>query len=107
VPAHPLPLAQEPRTEHVVRPAARHRCEHPLELGRVVLAVAVQINGGRVALIPRKLEAAAKGRAEPARGLGGGHPRSPLAGHRGGAVLGAVVDHELVQRQATGLPGEP
>ena len=67
MPAHAVPGPQEARAEHVVGPAARHRLEDPFEVSRVVLAVAVEVDGGRVALVTGKLEPGAKSGAEPAR----------------------------------------
>ena len=58
---------EEARAEHVVGAPARNRVEHTLELGRVVLAVAVEVDGGRVAALARLLEAAAQRGAEAAR----------------------------------------
>jgi len=66
VPRHALALAEEARAEHVVGPAACHRLEQAPEVGGVVLAVAVEVDGSGVALVARDREAGAQGGAEPA-----------------------------------------
>jgi hypothetical protein len=55
VPAHAVAAAEEARAEDVVGPAARHGLEDDLEVGRVVLAVTVDVDGGGVALVARGL----------------------------------------------------
>jgi hypothetical protein len=67
VPAHAVAPAEEARAEHVVPAPARDRLEDPVEVARVVLAVAVEIDGGGVPLVTRDLEARAKRGAEAAR----------------------------------------
>ena len=65
----PSRSAEEARAEHVVRASARDRLEDALEVGGVVLAVAVEVHGGGVALVAGDLEAGAQGGAEAARAL--------------------------------------
>ena len=70
----------------------------------VVLAVAVEVDRGGVALVARQLKAGADRGAETARTAVRHHARAPLLGHGGCAVARAVVDHQDVERQAAGLP---
>jgi hypothetical protein len=46
-------MAEEAGAEHVIGAPASDRLEDPLEVGRVVLAVTVQVDRGSVALVPR------------------------------------------------------
>jgi len=66
VPRHALAPAQEARAEHIVGTAARHRSEHALEVSRVVLSVAVEVDGGGVAVVAGQLQTRAEGGAEAA-----------------------------------------
>jgi len=56
VPAHPLAAAEEARAEHILRTPACDRVEQPREIGGVVLAVAIEVDGRRVAAVARVLE---------------------------------------------------
>jgi len=67
MPAHPVARAEEARAEHVVGAPAGNRVEHALEIRGVVLAVAVEVDGGGVALVAGDLEPGAQGGAEAAR----------------------------------------
>ena len=64
VPGHPVAAPEEARAEHVVGPSPRHRLEHAREVGRVVLAVAVEIDRGRVAVLARVRQPGAERRAQ-------------------------------------------
>jgi hypothetical protein len=99
VPAHAVALPEEPRAEHVVRPATSDRREDALEVARVVLAIAVEVDGGGIALVARDLEPGAKGSAEAARELVRVDSRTIFAGDLRGAIARAVVDEEHVDRQ--------
>ena len=103
MPAHALAPAEEARAEHVVRAPPRHGIEHSREVGGVVLAVTVEVDGGGVALVARVLEAGAKRRAEPARDRMRDHPRAVLPADLGRAVARAVVDEQHVDRKPARL----
>ena len=102
VPRHAVAVAEEARADHVLGAPARDRLEHALEVGRVVLAVAVEVDGGVVAAVARRGEALAHCGAQP----GGARVRDHLgargAGDRGGVVARAVVDDERVDGHAAG-----
>jgi len=67
VPAHPVAGAEEAGAEHIVGAPAGDRVEHAPEVRGVVLAVAVQVDGGGVALVTGDLEPRAQRGAEAAR----------------------------------------
>jgi hypothetical protein len=66
VPRHALAPAEEARAEHVVGAAPCHRLEQTLEVRGVVLAVAIDVHGGVVALVACDLEPRAKRGAQTA-----------------------------------------
>jgi hypothetical protein len=107
VPGHALASAKEARAEHVVRASTCHRLEDTLEVRRVVLAVAVEVNRGGVALVAGDLEAGAQGGAESARALHRMHARAVLAPDGGRRIARAVVHEQDVQRQPTGGLRDP
>ncbi len=78
MPRHALAAAEKARAEHVVRAPARDRFEHPLEVGRVVLAIAVDVERRGVPLVARDLQASAKGGAESLR-LSRRYTRAPCS----------------------------
>jgi hypothetical protein len=96
VPGHALALAQEAGAEHVVGATGRHGGEHLRELGRVVLAVSVEVDRGVVATVAGVPEACPERRAEPATGRVADHAGTVAAGDGRGRVIGAVVDDEHV-----------
>jgi hypothetical protein len=67
VPRHALAVAEEARAEHVVRAPARNRFEHPFEVGRVVLGIAVDVDRCGISLVARELKTRAQGGAESPR----------------------------------------
>ena len=77
---HAVAPAEEARAEHVVGAPARDRLEHAREVGGVVLAVAVEVDGGGVALVARDARARCAGRRRArARPRCETHPRAVLA----------------------------
>jgi hypothetical protein len=66
MPAHAVARAEEAGPEHVVGTPAGDRVEYALEVGRVVLAIAVEVHGGGVALVASDLKPRANGGAEAA-----------------------------------------
>jgi hypothetical protein len=98
-------MAEEARAEHVIGAPASDRPEDPLEVGRVVLTVAVEVDGGGVALVPRDAEPGAKRRPEPARDRVRMDAGAMLAGDARRAIARAVVDDEHVDGQTARLPG--
>jgi len=105
VPAHPLARAEEARAEHVVGAPAGDGLEHAVEVGGVVLAVAVQVDGCGVALVAGDLEPGAERGAEA---TGDGmcvHPRTVLAGDLRRGVARAVVHDQHVDGQSARLGG--
>lgn len=107
MPAHSLAATEEAGPEDVLRPPARDRIEQPLEIARVVLAVAVQVDGGGVPTFARGLEAAAQRRPDPPRAVVGAHLGAGGPGDLRRAVLRAVVDDEHVERHAARFSGQP
>jgi hypothetical protein len=103
VPGHAVSLVEEARAEHVVGAAACHRLEHALELRGVVLAVSIEVDGGRVTLVSRDLQPAAERRAEAARGLMRVDARAVIAPDRGRGVARPVVHEQHVDGQAARL----
>jgi hypothetical protein len=103
VPRHAIAPTEEARAEHVVGAAARDRLEHALEVGRVVLAVAVKVDGGGVALVARDFEPRSQRRPEPARALVGVDAGAVLAADRGRGVARAVVHEQHVHGQPARL----
>jgi hypothetical protein len=98
MPGHALAIAHEARARDVVGAPAGDRVEHPLEVGREVLAVSVDVDRCGVALVAGQLEACAQCGAEAARRLMRDDPRAPLAGDRRRGVARAVVDEQQVDR---------
>jgi hypothetical protein len=96
VPAHALAGAEKARAEDVLGAPARDRLEDALEAGGVVLAVAIEVNGGGVALVAGGLEARAKRRADATGDGMRDHPRAVLARDLRRGVTRAVVDYEHV-----------
>jgi hypothetical protein len=103
VPAHSLAPAEEARAEHVVRTATRHRIEHAREVRGVVLAVAVEVDRGGVALVARELEPRTKRGAETTRNGVRDDPRAVLATDLGRAIARAVVDEQDIDGKPTRL----
>jgi hypothetical protein len=103
MPAHPVAVPEEARAEHVVGAPAGDRVQHTLEVRRGVLAVAVEVDRGGVALVPSELEPRAERRAEAARGVVRDDPRGRPAGDRGRGVAGAVVHEEPVDGHPAGF----
>jgi len=101
VPAHALARPEEARPEHVVRPAARDRLEHAREVGRVVLAVAVDVDGRGVALVAGCFEPGPKRGSETAAVRMGDDARAELAPDAGRCIRGAVVDEQHIDRKPT------
>jgi hypothetical protein len=99
VPAHAVAPAEEARSEHVVRPPARDRPEHPLKVTLVVLTVPIEIDRGGVPVVTSQLEARAKRGAEATRHGMRMDPRTLLACDLGRAVARAVVDDDHVDVQ--------
>jgi hypothetical protein len=67
MPTHAVAVSQKARAEHVVGAPASDRLEDPLEVGRVVLPVSVEIDRRGIALVARDLEPRAKSGAKPLR----------------------------------------
>jgi hypothetical protein len=105
VPAHAVAIAEETRPERIVGTAARHGREHALQLGGVVLAVGIEVDGRRVALVAGDLEAGAKSGAESTAAMVGDHPGAGSAGDAGGGIRGAVIHEQQVEREAAGGGG--
>jgi hypothetical protein len=103
VAAHSLAPAEEARTEHIVRAATRHRIEHAREVRGVVLAVAVEVDRGGVALVARELEPRTKRRAEPTRDRVRDHAGAVLTTDLGRAIARAVIDQQHVDRKPARL----
>ncbi len=103
MPAHALAPAEEARAEHVVRASTRHGIEHPREVRGVVLAVAVEVDRGAIALVSRELEPGAKRGAEPARDRMRDHARAVLPADLGRAIARAVIDEQDVDWKPTRL----
>jgi len=103
VPAHALAAAEEARAEHVVGATAGDGLEHSGEAGRVILAVAVDVDGRGIALVPGDLEAGPKRGAEPARDRMRMDPRAVLARDVRGGVRGTVVDEQQIDGHAARL----
>jgi hypothetical protein len=83
---------EEARAEHVVGATFGDGLEEAGEVRGVVLAVAVEVDGRRVALVARQLEPGAQGGAEAPRALVRDDPRAVLAADGGGGVARAVID---------------
>jgi hypothetical protein len=107
MPAHAVPGSEEARAEHVVGPAARDRFEDACEVSGIVLAVAVEVDGGRVPLVAGYLEPAAKSGAEPARGLMRVDAGAMRARNPRGAVARPVIDQESIDRKPARLARDP
>ena len=105
MPAHPVARAEEAGAEHVVGAPAGDRGEHALEIGGVVLAVAVEVDGGGVALVAGDFEPAAQGGAEAARHGMRVNPRTLFARDIRRGVARAVVDHQHIDRKPARLAG--
>jgi hypothetical protein len=109
VPAHAVAVSEEARAERVVGPPASDRLEDALEVGRVVLAVPIQVDGGGVALVAGDLEPRAKRGAKAARDRMRVDPRLVLPCDPRRPVPRAVVDEQSVDgkpARALGNPGE-
>jgi len=100
VSAHAVAVAEEARAEDVVGAATGDGREDALEVARVVLAVAVEVDGGRVALVTRDREPGAKRRAEPARDRMRVDASAALARDVGSGVAGAVVHQKEIDIHA-------
>jgi hypothetical protein len=98
MPRHALTPTEEARAEHVIRASARDRFEHALELGRVVLAVTVDVHRCRIPLVASYLQSRAQGGAESSW-LPRLHARSVVAADCGRGVAGAVVHEQDVHPQ--------
>ena len=85
----------------------RNGREHALEVGRVVLAVGVEVDGGGIALVTGELEPGPQRRAHAAAVLVRDDPRAVSAADRGRRVAGTVVDEDHVDRQTAGLARQP
>jgi len=107
VPAHAVARAKEARAEDVVGATTRHRLEHAGEAGGVVFAVAVEVDGGGVALVPGDLETAPKRRAEAARDRMRANPHTELSCDLRGGIPRAVVDEQQVDREPARLLRKP
>ena len=86
---HALAPAEEARAEHVVGAAARDRVEHALEVGRVVLAVAVEVDGGGVALVARRSRGPVRSAAPRPREVACESTRAPCS-----RAIAAVASRE-------------
>jgi hypothetical protein len=86
-----------------VAAAANDRLEHTLEVRWVVLAVAVEVDRGGVALVARDAKPRAQRRPQPAGRFVRVDARAVLAPDRGRGVARAVVHEQHVHRQAAGL----
>ena len=106
MPAHPVATAEEAGAEHVVGAPAGNRVEHALEIRGVVLAVAVEVDGGGVPLVAGDLEPGAQGSAEAARHGVRVHPRTVFPSDPGRGVARAVVDQQHVNGQTARLGGD-
>jgi hypothetical protein len=102
VPAHPVAAPQKARAEHVVGAPVGDWLEERLEVGRRVLAVAVEVDGGAVSLVAGELEAGAKRGAQAAGGFVRDDPGAVDPADRGRCVARAVVDEQPVDRDAAG-----
>ena len=107
MPAHALAVPEEARAEHVVGAPAGDRLEHALDVGRVVLPVAVDVDRRGVALVASDLEPAAERGAEAARLRMRVDARTVLAGDQRRGVARAVVDEENVDGQSMRLGRQP
>ena len=103
MPAHPVALAEETRTQHVIGASAGDRVEQAVEVRRCVLAVAVEVHGRRVALVPSDLQPGAERRADAPRGLVRHDPGAQPAADRGRRVARAVVHEQPIERHPAGL----
>jgi len=107
VPAHAVAAAEEARAEDVVGAPARHRLEDARQVRRVVLAVAVDVDGHRVALVAGDLESGAKSGAEAPAVRMRDDPGAELPPDVRRRVARAVVDEQDVDRKPPGLRGQP
>ena len=82
MPAHAVAVAEEAGAENVVGAACGNGCEHGVEVGGVVLAVAVEVDRGGVAVVAGGVEARAQRGPEAAAALVGDHARAVLAADR-------------------------
>jgi len=87
VPAHAVAVAEETRAEHVVGAPAGDGIEDPLEVPRIVFAVAVQVDGGAVASVAGELEPGANGGAETVGGFVRDDLCAVVAADRGGGIV--------------------
>lgn len=96
MPAHALARSEEAGAEHVVRAPASDRVEHGGELRGVVLAVAVEVDRGRIPVLAGVREPGPQRRPEPARLGVGDQLGAGGARDGGGTVARAVVDdHDI------------
>jgi hypothetical protein len=100
-------MAEEARAQHVVGAPACDRLEDPREVGRVVLAVAVEVDGGGVALVARDAEPEAKSGPEAARDRVRVDPSAMLACDLRRGVARAVVDEQDVHGKPARLGRQP
>jgi hypothetical protein len=107
VPAHAVATAEEARAEDVVGTAARYGLEDAIEVRGVVLAVAVEVDGGGVALLAGDLETRSERCPQPARGGMGMDPRTKPARYLGSGVARAVVDEKQIDGHPAGLARNP
>ena len=87
-------LAREARADRDVRVAGDHRLEQGAELARVVLAVAVDLDGDVEVMLGRILDARLNGGADAEVVRQAEHGCAGRAGELGGAVGRAVVDDD-------------
>jgi len=104
---HAPDLAGEAGPDHVVGPPLQDRRDQPLQLAGVVLAVGVAEGHRDRSAAHGGLQAAADGGAEALVAGRAEHQRAGLLGQLGGAVAGAVVDHQAADGVAADPFGHP
>jgi hypothetical protein len=97
---HAPDLPGEAGADHVVGPALQDGGDQPLQLARVVLAVGVAEGDRDRAPLDGRGQPQAHRRPQPAVGCHREHGRARGGGQLGGAVVGAVVDHQAVDPAA-------
>jgi hypothetical protein len=90
----------EPGPDHVVGAPLQDGRDQAVQLARVVLAVGVAEGHRRGAPAHGRRQAGPDGRAETQVAAGAEHHRAGRGGQLGGAVAGAVVDHQALDPAA-------
>jgi hypothetical protein len=90
----------------MVRAPARDRLEDAREVARVVLAVAIDVDGGFVVLVARDVEPGPERRAEPSALRMGDHAGAQLFADLGRGVGRAVVDEQCVHAKPARFGGD-